>query len=57
MRESVRMMLELGPDRDAGAIARALQAERIVVAARHGKLRVSPHFYNTEEDLQRLTVI
>ena len=92
MRESIRMMLEIGPDRveqrvlelagltadllrrsgativnentnivaahwpdrDASALARHLQAERILVAARHGNLRVSPHFYNTEEDLQRL---
>jgi cysteine desulfurase / selenocysteine lyase len=92
MRESVRMMLEIGPDRieqrvlqlagmtaeilresgativnentiviaahwedrEASALARRLQAERIIVAARHGNLRVSPHFYNTEGDLERL---
>jgi cysteine desulfurase/selenocysteine lyase len=92
MAESVRMMLEIGPDRvdqrvlelagltadilrrsgatianentnivaahwpnrDASALARSLQAERIIVAARHGNLRVSPHFYNTEEDLENL---
>lgn len=92
LRESVRMMLEIGPDRieqrvlelagitadilscsgatilnrntnivaahwpnrQASAIARELQAERIIVAARHGNLRVSPHFYNTEEDLEKL---
>jgi selenocysteine lyase/cysteine desulfurase len=92
MRESVRMMLEIGPDRierrvlelaglaadilrrsgatvvnentnivaahwpdrDASALARRLASERIVVAARHGNLRVSPHFYNTEEDLGNL---
>jgi selenocysteine lyase/cysteine desulfurase len=42
------------PDRDASALARRLQAGRIVVAARHGNLRVSPHFYNTEEDLRKL---
>jgi cysteine desulfurase / selenocysteine lyase len=91
MRESVRMMLEIGPDRierrvlelagmardilqglgatlvnenthilaahwperDASDLARRLQEQRIVVAARHGNLRVSPHFYNTEEDLDR----
>ncbi len=92
MRESVRMMLEIGPERierrvlelaettaeilrgsgativsgntnivaahwpgrDASLIARTMQEERIVVAARHGKLRVSPHFYNSEEDLEKL---
>lgn len=90
MRESVRMMLEIGPDRierrvlelagltadilrragatvinentnivaarwpdrDASEIARSLARERIIVAARHGNLRISPHFYNTEEDLE-----
>jgi len=25
----------------------------VLVAARHGYLRVSPHFYNNEEDLER----
>jgi selenocysteine lyase/cysteine desulfurase len=92
MRESVRMMLEIGPDRierrvleladfaadilrrsgatvvnentnivaahwpdrDASVLARRLASERIIVAARHGNLRVSPHFYNTEEDLGNL---
>jgi selenocysteine lyase/cysteine desulfurase len=42
------------PDRDASALAKKLQEQRIVVAARHGNLRVSPHFYNSEEDLDRL---
>jgi selenocysteine lyase/cysteine desulfurase len=26
----------------------------VLVAARHGNLRVSPHFYNDEADLARL---
>jgi selenocysteine lyase/cysteine desulfurase len=39
---------------DASRTARALREEKVVVAARHGRLRVSPHFYNDEEDLQRL---
>jgi RNA polymerase sigma-70 factor, ECF subfamily len=42
------------PDRDAAELARKLQAQRIVVAVRHGNLRVSPHFYNTEADLELL---
>jgi cysteine desulfurase/selenocysteine lyase len=42
------------PDRDASALARKLQQQRIIVAARHGNLRVSPHFYNTEADLETL---
>ena len=41
------------PDRDVSKLARNLQAERIIVSARHGNLRISPHFYNTEQDLER----
>ncbi|HEX4277621.1 MAG TPA: aminotransferase class V-fold PLP-dependent enzyme [Bryobacteraceae bacterium] len=90
--ESIRMMLEIGPERieqrvlelagltaqilrqagasivndntnvvaahwhgrDVSALAKQLQQQRIIVAARHGNLRVSPHFYNTEADLERL---
>ncbi|MFN7992872.1 MAG: aminotransferase class V-fold PLP-dependent enzyme [Bryobacteraceae bacterium] len=40
--------------RDASAMVRALQARKVLVAARHGSLRVSPHFYNNDEDLDRL---
>jgi selenocysteine lyase/cysteine desulfurase len=43
-------------DRDASALAKRLAEQRIVVAARHGNLRVSPHFYNNETDLERLRV-
>ncbi len=39
------------PDRDASEVAKRLLAERIIVAARHGNLRVSPHFYNDESDV------
>jgi cysteine desulfurase / selenocysteine lyase len=39
---------------DAPAIARELQTRKVLVAARHGNLRVSPHFYNDETDLARL---
>ena len=42
------------PDRDVSQIARELREQRILVAARHGHLRVSPHFYNNEEDLRGL---
>jgi cysteine desulfurase / selenocysteine lyase len=90
--ESVRMMLEIGPEcverrvlelagmtaeilrhsgatvlynntnivaahwpyRDAAELARKLQAQRILVAARHGNLRIWPHFYNSEADLELL---
>jgi selenocysteine lyase/cysteine desulfurase len=39
---------------DASRTARALREQNVVVAARHGRLRVSPHFYNDDEDLKRL---
>ena len=39
---------------DASAAARTLREQKVVVAARHGRLRVSPHFYNDEGDLKRL---
>jgi len=42
------------PGEDASAIARALREQKVVVAARHDRLRVSPHFYNDDEDLKRL---
>ena len=41
-------------NRDVSALARALQQQRVLVAARRGHLRVSPHFYNTEQDLDTL---
>jgi selenocysteine lyase/cysteine desulfurase len=40
--------------REAPAIARELQARKVLVSARHSNLRVSPHFYNDEADLARL---
>ena len=40
--------------RDAAAMAAALRTHRVLVAARRGNLRVSPHLYNNEEDLERL---
>jgi cysteine desulfurase/selenocysteine lyase len=42
------------PDIDASAAARALREQKVVIAARHGRLRISPHFYNDEGDLKRL---
>jgi selenocysteine lyase/cysteine desulfurase len=40
--------------RDPSAIARRLEERNLLVAARHGYLRVSPHFYNNEADVERL---
>ncbi len=39
---------------DAPELARRLADQRIIVAARHGRLRISPHFYNDESDLEVL---
>jgi selenocysteine lyase/cysteine desulfurase len=39
-------------NRDVSALSRSLNEQRVVVAARRGRLRVSPHFYNNEEDLE-----
>jgi len=40
--------------RDVSAMARVLKEKRVLVAARRGHLRVSPHFYNNEGDLDTL---
>jgi cysteine desulfurase/selenocysteine lyase len=40
--------------RDVSSIARRLMEQRIVVSARHGFLRVSPHMYNNEADIEQL---
>jgi len=42
------------PGADSPRLARELKSRRVLVAARHGFLRVSPHFYNHEGDLDRL---
>lgn len=39
---------------DASKLARALKEKRIAVSARHGRLRVSTHFYNDEMDIEWL---
>lgn len=41
--------------KDAPALARSLHSCKVLVAARHGNLRVSPHFYNDESDIERLS--
>ncbi len=40
---------------DSSKLAVRLEKERIAVTARKGNLRVSPHVFNTEEDLERLS--
>lgn len=39
-------------DRDVSALASALKDRRVLTAARRGHLRVSPHLYNNEQDLE-----
>jgi len=39
---------------DPSHLARELKERRVLVAARHGFLRISPHFYNNEADLDLL---
>jgi cysteine desulfurase / selenocysteine lyase len=39
---------------DASRLARELADRRILVSARHGRLRVSTHFYNLEQDVDLL---
>ena len=42
------------PNADAPRLARKLKESDVLVSARHGRLRVSTHFYNDESDLARL---
>jgi cysteine desulfurase / selenocysteine lyase len=42
------------PGVDPSHLARELKNKRVNVAARHGFLRVSPHFYNNHDDLEQL---
>ena len=39
---------------NAASVARKLLEERVVVAPRANMLRVSPHFYNTEDEIDGL---
>jgi cysteine desulfurase / selenocysteine lyase len=42
------------PGHDPSRLARELKQKNVNVAARHGFLRISPHFYNNENDLEQL---
>jgi selenocysteine lyase/cysteine desulfurase len=42
------------PERDSTEVARALKTNQIFLSARHGRLRISPHFYNDETDIENL---
>jgi cysteine desulfurase / selenocysteine lyase len=42
------------PRRDSKHVHERLRDERIIVSLREGAIRVSPHFYNTAEEIDRL---
>jgi len=44
------------PGTDPNTAARMLRDSRIVVSSRRGRLRISPHMYNNEKDLDRLRI-
>ena len=39
---------------DADAIRLHCRRQQIVITQRAGRVRVSPHFYNTDEDMDRV---
>jgi selenocysteine lyase/cysteine desulfurase len=47
-------IVALTVEEDARGIAARLRERRILVSARRGKLRISPHFYNDENDVEML---
>ena len=42
------------PFRDSSELVKRLRAHSVLIAARQGRLRISPHFYNNEADIARL---
>jgi selenocysteine lyase/cysteine desulfurase len=51
-RSAIVVLERSGVDPDAAS--RALRGRGVVVSCRRGRLRVSPHFYNNDEDFDRL---
>lgn len=48
------VVFEVKGDEDAAGLVKRLAGEKVYVALRNGRVRVSPHFYNTEEQIDRL---
>jgi selenocysteine lyase/cysteine desulfurase len=53
-RETSGIVSAVHPRREAKDLVRELAARDVVVAARAGRFRVSPHFYNTEDEIDRM---
>jgi cysteine desulfurase / selenocysteine lyase len=51
--ETSGIVTAVHPEIPAGDFVRRLAAADIVAAARAGRFRISPHFYNTEEEIDR----
>jgi selenocysteine lyase/cysteine desulfurase len=51
--ETSGIVTAVHPEIGAGDLVHRLAAVDIVVAARAGRFRISPHFYNTEEEIDR----
>jgi selenocysteine lyase/cysteine desulfurase len=49
--------LEPPSGRDPAAVAKALRGQQVAVNHRGGRLRVSPHAYNTEDEIDRLVTL
>ncbi|BDC47919.1 hypothetical protein F183_A02350 [Bryobacterales bacterium F-183] len=54
VREASPIVTGRWADRDAVQVAQKLREQNVIVSARHGRLRVSAHFYNNEADLEQL---
>ncbi|WP_236254290.1 aminotransferase class V-fold PLP-dependent enzyme [Mucisphaera calidilacus] len=48
------VVIEARASEEAGALVKRLAEQKIYVALRNGRVRVSPHFYNTPEQIDRL---
>lgn len=52
--ETSGIAVAVHPRHSAEDLVRRLAERRVIVAVRAGRFRVSPHFYNTEEEVDRL---
>jgi cysteine desulfurase/selenocysteine lyase len=51
--ETSGIVTAVPPGRSAGELVKELNERGVVVAARAGRLRIAPHFYNTAEEIGR----